>query len=160
MRKIAKPFCFILTAFILIVSFLAIFGIDSQFGDKRTVYIKGISDIRWGIDINGGLDVTFCAPDGVDATDSQMSAAESIINQRLVNLNITDSEVYVDYNKDRIVVRFPWKSDEKDFDPEKAIKEIGEMAEITFREGTATDSATGLPDAKYTDTLVIDGKSI
>lgn len=41
-----------------------------------------------------------------------MAAAESVIQQRLVNLNITDNEVYTDYNKDRIIVRFPWKEGE------------------------------------------------
>ena len=32
-----------------------------------------------------------------------------------------------------VIVRFPWKSDEKNFDPETAIQELGEMAELTFR---------------------------
>lgn len=59
-----------------------------------------------GIDVRGGVDVTFSAPADVNATQGQMKAAESIIKLRLVNKNITDYEVYTDYNKNRVVVRF------------------------------------------------------
>ena len=41
--------------------------------------------------------------DGYDATDEQMEAAKSVVEQRLVNLQITDSEVYADSGNDRIV---------------------------------------------------------
>ncbi|MFR7459408.1 MAG: preprotein translocase subunit SecD [Subdoligranulum sp.] len=45
----------------------------------------------------------------------------------------------MDYNKDRIIVRFPWKSDETDFDPQQAIDEIGTTAEMVFRKGSTAD---------------------
>ena len=65
-------------------------------------------------------------PDGdVDATPEQMTAAQTVIEDRLVGLGITDYESYVDSNKDRIIVRFPWQSGEEDFDPQAAIEEIG-----------------------------------
>lgn len=63
-----------------------------------------------------------------------MAAAESIIKVRLVSQNITDYETYVDEAKDRIIVRFPWKEGETDFNPEQAVKELGETALLTFRE--------------------------
>ena len=53
----------------------------------------------------------------------------------MVSKNITDYELYADYNNDRIIVRFPWKVDETEFDPESAIEEISATAELTFREG-------------------------
>ena len=43
-------------------------------------------------------------------------------------------------NKNRVIVRFPWKEDETDFDPEKAVAELGETALLTFREGYEVDS--------------------
>ena len=76
----------------------------------------------------------------VDATDEQMAAAKTVIEDRLVGLGITDYESYVDNNKDRIIVRFPWKSDEADFNPQTAIDEIGTTAKMVFRKGS---SATG-----------------
>ena len=62
-------------------------------------------------DIRGGVDVTFMPADDVEATDAQMTAAKTVIEDRLVGLGITDYESYVDNNKNRIIVRFPWKND-------------------------------------------------
>jgi hypothetical protein len=42
--------------------------------------------------------------------------------------NITDRDVTIDKNNGKILVRFPWKSDEADFDPQKAVTELGETA--------------------------------
>ena len=91
-------------------------------------------------DIRGGVDVTFMPADDVEATDAQMTAAKTVIEDRLVGLGITDYESYVDNNKNRIIVRFPWKNDEADFNPQTAIDEIGTTAKMVFRKGS---SATG-----------------
>lgn len=97
-----------------------------------------MDDIRLGIDIQGGVDVTFEPADGVSATENQMDAALETIKLRLANQNISDSETYVDYKSNRIIVRFPWQAGETDFDPEAAVKELGQTAELTFRYGTDT----------------------
>ncbi len=134
MRKVGKPVVFVIVAIIIVFTTLAFFGISTSYGDITTTYIKGVDDIRWGIDIRGGVDVTFTPPEGYDATPDEMAAAESIIKVRLVSQNITDYETYVDEAKDRIIVRFPWKEGETDFNPEQAVKELGETALLTFRE--------------------------
>ena len=134
MRKVGKPVVFVVVAIIIVFTTLAFFGISTSYGDITTTYIKGVDDIRWGIDIRGGVDVTFTPPEGYDATPEEMAAAESIIKVRLVSQNITDYETYVDEAKDRIIVRFPWKEGETDFNPEQAVQELGETALLTFRE--------------------------
>lgn len=134
MRKVGIPVVFVVVAIIIVFTTLAFFGISTSYGDITTTYIKGVDDIRWGIDIRGGVDVTFTPPEGYDATPEEMAAAESIIKVRLVSQNITDYETYVDEAKDRIIVRFPWKEGETDFNPEQAVKELGETALLTFRE--------------------------
>jgi preprotein translocase subunit SecD len=50
--------------FILIALFTVsvIFGFTYYYGDMSTVYIKGVNNIRFGIDIKGGVDVTFTPP--------------------------------------------------------------------------------------------------
>ncbi|MCI8650088.1 MAG: SecD/SecF family protein translocase subunit [Anaerotruncus sp.] len=136
MKKVGKPAFFVIVALIVVLTVLAFFGFSYSYGDNVTTIVKGANDIRWGIDIRGGVDVTFSPEEGYNATDDEMSAAESIIKVRLVSQNITDSEVYTDYDKDRIIVRFPWKEDETDFNPESAVKELGETALLTFRENT------------------------
>lgn len=140
MNKRGKPWHFVVVALLIVVfSVTALFGVSYRYGDTRTVYIKGASDIRFGIDIRGGVDVTFMPADDADATDDQMAAAKTVIEDRLVGLGITDYEDYVDYNKDRIIVRFPWKSDETDFNPQTAIDEIGTTAKMVFRKGSSID---------------------
>ena len=134
---------------IAVFAFTAFFGASSTYGDVTTTYIKGARDIRFGVDIKGGVNVTFLPSDGFDATDEQLDAAQSVIENRLVALNITDYELYADYNQDSLILEFPWQSDETRFDPEAAIQEIGTTAYLTFREGTSADGQ-----------LILDGASV
>lgn len=156
MKHVGKPVFFIVSILIIVFTIVSFFGISDKYGDRTDVYIKGAHNIRFGIDIRGGVEVTFTPDKSVtNVTKDQMSAAESIIKLRLLSQNITDSEVYTDFNKNRIIVRFPWKANESDFNPEKAIKELGDTAELTFREGTTTDS-NNKPDG----TIILKGSDI
>lgn len=139
MRRVKKPVFFIVVLLIAAFSYLTLFGIHSSYGDIEKTYIKGVDEIRWGIDIQGGVNATFEPADGVDATNDELEAAKTVIEQRLVSLNITDSEVYVDSSKDRIMVSFPWASGETDFNAEAAVNELGDMAELKFVKGREID---------------------
>ena len=141
MKTKGKPWQFFVVAVLIVVfAFTAFLGISTQYGDTTKIWVKGAQDIRFGIDIRGGVDVTFMPADDVEATEAQMTAAKTVIEDRLVGLGITDYESYVDNNKNRIIVRFPWKNDEADFNPQTAIDEIGTTAKMVFRKGS---SATG-----------------
>ena len=60
MNKRGKSWHLIVTALLIVVfSFTALFGVSYTYGDTKNVYIKGAEDIRFGIDIRGGVDVTF-----------------------------------------------------------------------------------------------------
>ena len=159
MKRVGKPVFFIVVVLIAVLTYLSFFGVTSYYGDVEKTIIKGADDIRWGIDIRGGVDVTFCAPADIDPTEEQMAAAESIIKLRLVNQNITDYEVYTDLNKNRVIVRFPWKEDETDFDPEKAVAELGETALLTFREGYEVDSE-GKPTGTTAEKVILTGSDV
>ncbi len=132
-KKTSKITFFVLLILIATLVFTAFFGIDSYYGDTRNVYIKGAEDIRWGIDISGGVEAVF-SPDKTDAeiTTEDMASAKAIIETRLVNQNITDYEVYSDEANHQIIVRFPWNAGESDFDAAKAVSELGETALLTF----------------------------
>lgn len=132
-KRVGKPVFFVVLILILALTFTAFFGIDNYYGDTRNVYVKGADDIRWGIDISGGVEAVF-SPDkaDVDITDEDMDAAKAIIETRLVNNNITDYEVYTDNNNHQIIVRFPWAAGESDFDAQEAVQELGETALLTF----------------------------
>lgn len=159
MKRVGKPIFFVVAIIILAFTALSFLGIKTTYGDKETVYIKGAEDIRWGIDIRGGVDVTFTPPVDVDPTEEQMNAAGEVMKQRLVSLNITDYEVYIDNKKDRIIVRFPWKEGEANFDPEAAIAELGDTAMLTFREGYELDEEGQMTGATK-ENIILEGKNV
>ena len=142
MKRVKKPVFFIIAVLILALTYTAVFGVYTQNGDTKNTWIKGVGDIRWGIDIRGGVEATFSPADGVDATADQLESAQAIIELRMVSKSITDYEIYTDEANDKIIVRFPWKSGESDFDPEKAIEEISATALLTFREGMEYETQT------------------
>lgn len=132
-KRVGKPTFFVIFILILALTFLAFFGIEDYYGDIRQVYVKGVRDIRWGIDIRGGVEAVF-SPDitDVEITSNDMESAKAIIETRLVNNNITDYEVYIDNFNHQIIVRFPWAADESDFDAQAAVQELGDTALLTF----------------------------
>lgn len=140
MKKTGKSTFFIVTILILLFTITSVLGVDKLYADRTDTYVKGVDDIRLGIDIKGGVDVTFAPAGDYDANTDQLDAATAIIKTRLTSLGITDNEVYSDEKSDRIIVRFPWQVGESDFNPEAAVKELGEMAELTFRKGTDSDT--------------------
>ena len=150
MKRISKPVFFIVAILIIAFACSAFFGVKYYDGDIQKTVVKGLSDIRWGIDIRGGVEATFKPAEDIDATDEQLDSAKSIIETRMVSSGITDYEIYADYGNDRIIVRFPWKEDDTDFDPVAAVDELSATANLTFRnpsgeivmDGSAVESAS------------------
>lgn len=151
MKRIPKPVFFIVVVLILLFACSAFIGIRYYEGDVQKTAVKGIQDIRWGIDIRGGVEATF-KPDAMKSdsdsedadsesadadvsniTDEQLDSAKSIIETRMVSQGITDYELYSDNNSKRIIVRFPWKENDEDFDPVKAVDELAATAHLSFR---------------------------
>ena len=168
MKRVAKPVFFVIAILILILSYFATFGLHTQYGDVDTTVIKGIGDIRWGIDIKGGVEATFKPADGIDASDEEIETAKAVIETRLVSNNITDYELYADASNDRIIVRFPWKEDETSFDAKNAIEEISATAQLTFRPGNSysTTDVNSKGETVYktptgdTETILMDGSNV
>ena len=137
MKRKGKVKFFVVLALLLAFIYAAFFGIsiDNYYGDTNTFHfgIKAAKDIRWGIDISGGVEAVF-SPDIKDEkiTNENMDAAKEIIETRLVNHNITDYEVYVDYDKHQVVVRFPQAMGDEEFDAQEVVNELGETAQLKF----------------------------
>lgn len=134
MKKINKATLFLVLAVILLLVSIAVCGFKTGSLD-----LKGIKDMRLGIDIRGGVEAVFKAK----ATDDnpnpnpsyeELEAARIIIEMRMDSLNIFDREITIDDVNKEIFVRFPWKSNETDFNPQKAIDELGETAMLTFKD--------------------------
>lgn len=126
----SKPVFFIIVLLTAALFLLAVFGL--KIGNFE---LKGADKMRYGIDIRGGVEATY-EPKDLDRapTESELQAARAILETRMDASNITDRDVTVDKSNGKVIVRFPWKSDEADFDPQKAVSELGETAKLTFRD--------------------------
>jgi len=110
--------------------YLSLFGLHIG-----SMNIKGADEMRFGIDIRGGVEATYTPKDlGRAPTAEELESAKTIIETRMDAENITDREVTIDSTNGAVIVRFPWKSDEADFDPQQAISELGETALLTFKD--------------------------
>lgn len=127
-------------AFIIIVlivaalAYISIFSLKIPMGAKN-INIKGLDQMRYGIDIRGGVEAVYKAKD-LDRvpTSAELESALTVIETRLDAKNILDREITINKEEGSILVRFPWKTEEKEFNPQQAIAELGETARLTFRD--------------------------
>ena len=117
------------------------------------INILGAPDMRFGVDIRGGVEGAF-QPVDLDRkpTKSELESAREVIELRMDNLNIMDRDVTIDIEGGYVMVSFPWKADEKNFNPEEAIAELGETAQLTFQdaEGNILLEGSHVVNAKAT----------
>lgn len=153
--------------FFLVIAVIAALTYIAAAGNFFGIRIPGANDIRPGIDINGGIDATLYAisEDGKKPTQDDLDTAKLIINKRLDKLGILDREVAPDVTNGRIILRIPWKPGEKEYDPDKAIKEIGKTTMLRFREvkeGDVDKNGDPLPtgDIIIQGTDVLDAKPV
>ena len=131
----SNKFIFFLVVLIIAgLTYLAFFGLNVPFGNNNIV-IQGAQEMRYGIDIRGGVEAIYQpVGEGVKPTEAELEQARAIFETRLDSQQILDREITTDTANGYILVRFPWKSGETDFDPETAIAELGEMALLTFKD--------------------------
>ena len=157
MKRTPKAAFFIVAVLIITLCVTAIFGVYAQFGDRTDTIIRGISDIRWGVDIQGGVDVVFGPADAnANPTDEQIDAVKTIIEKRLVAQNITDYEAYADAANGQVIVRFPWAN--KSQSAESLVADLGKTGMLQFYEGNSTETKDGQTIPK--GTLVLDGNDV
>ncbi len=134
MKRTPKWAFFVVAILVLALSYTSLFGVYTRYGDRTDTVIKGVGDIRWGIDIRGGVDVTFGpTDDGIEVTQENLDGVKTVIEQRLVSKNITDYEAYTDLANRQVIVRFPWANENET--PEEAVAEIGQTAMLSFHYG-------------------------
>ena len=113
MKKSRRSTFFIVAILIVAFTYLSFAGVSTYYGDNKKVIVKGVNDIRWGIDIQGGVEAVFTPDISKDKiTSKDMKKAEDIIKRRLTDQKITDSEINRDDMNKQIIVRFPWQYDE------------------------------------------------
>lgn len=131
MKRVGKPWFFVVAALIFALAYTSFFGVYEQNGDLQNTIIRGAKDIRWGTDIQGGVSVTFGPEENINATDDQIESAKSILEIRLVSSGVTDYELYADKDSDRLLVSFPWKNNDSQ-DVAGTIQSLSQSAELLF----------------------------
>ena len=157
MKSKSKATFWIVFAITVALLFVAIYGIHIG-----SFNLKGANEMRFGIDIRGGVAATYTPKDlnGTPTAD-QLEKAKTIIETRMDAQNITDREVTVDDAHGSVIVRFPWKSDDTSFDPQAAIKELGETALLTFKDPDGNVVLEGADVKKsYASTSQSDGSFV
>jgi len=130
LKSKSKSTFFVVVLITAALAYVAFYGLH-----LGSINIKGANEMRYGIDIRGGVSATYTPKDLNRApTAAELASARTIIETRMDAQNITDREITVDDTNGAILVRFPWKSDEANFDPQAAISELGETALLTFRD--------------------------
>ena len=129
-RRVNRGTFWIVLILIAAITYTAICGVTIG-----SFNVPSANDMRFGIDIRGGVEATYFPKDynGVPSA-AELDSAKKIIETRCDAQNILDREITVNREAGSILVRFPWKADETEFNPEKAIAELGETALLTFRD--------------------------
>ncbi len=119
----------ILLVAVVLLGVLSVFGV----GRKGTFSYE---NIRQGLDLKGGVSITYEA-DKETPTPDEMSSAISLIRDRLDRRGYTEAEV-AKQNDNRIRVDIPGVQD-----AETAIKEIGQTAQLFFTDEADNVLLTG-----------------
>jgi preprotein translocase subunit SecD len=132
----------------------------AAFGSILGFDVRGVYDIRPGIDISGGVDARLYAvtDDGSLPSKQDLETAKLIIEKRLDSKKIYDKNITYDEQKGYLLVQIPHKTGEK-FDPQASIEEIGQTAKLTFQE---VDESKRDASGNYlpTDKIVIQGSDV
>ncbi|NMA67173.1 MAG: protein translocase subunit SecD [Clostridiaceae bacterium] len=129
-----KTRLFMVILVVMIICVLSITGL----GPENARIVKGVNELRTGIDIRGGISAVMepVYPNGSQGRNvaEDLSSARRIIEARLDAQGIFDKTINVDATNNRLVIDIPWAQNEKEFDPRKALDELGSTGALTFQE--------------------------
>ena len=117
---------------ILAIAYLSIFGL--KIGDRQI--IKSVKEIKTGLDISGGVTITYQAKaeEGKSISETDLKKSEAVIRKRLENKNIYDYIVRSDVSSSQITVEIPANINDKSRDPLEAVEGLDKTAKIEFRD--------------------------
>lgn len=160
-----KAVFFVVLALIAALCYIVLEGIPlPNQGDTQKWLFKGVmSDgLSLGIDIRGGVDVTF-RPNlskGQAITNTIVKQTADVLNTRLDGLKITDRTVQPNYTKGYVVVRFPWPKGTTSYNAEDAIKALGATNKLTFKDASGKELMSGADVASASVHPVETGSSL
>ena len=107
---------------------LVLIGLVSwiSFGSFPGLENRSAQNIHLGLDLAGGVSITYQAKDGIVPAEEEMQGALSVIQRRLDSKGYTEANAFID-GTNRIRVEIPGVEDAS-----KAVEEIGRTAMLQF----------------------------
>lgn len=141
----------------LLVGYLAIFGLT--IGGKTI--IKGAKSIKTGLDISGGITISYQAEaeEGKEITEGDLEKSKAVIQKRLEAKNIYDYIIRIDSNTNQINVEIPTNTSDTSVDPLAAVEGLDRTAVVQFRdaegeEGNVLLQGEDIESAKYSEDAI------
>lgn len=138
----------------LLVGYLAIFGLT--IGGKTI--IKGAKSIKTGLDISGGITISYQAEaeEGKEITEGDLEKSKAVIQKRLEAKNIYDYIIRIDSNTNQINVEIPTNTSDTSVDPLAAVEGLDRTAVVQFRdsEGKVLLQGEDIESAKYSEDAI------
>lgn len=138
----------------LLLGYLAIFGLKI----KDTTIIKGAKSIKTGLDISGGVTISYQAEaeEGKEITSGDLEKSKAVIQKRLEAKNIYDYIIRVDSNTNQINVEIPTNTSDTSVDPLAAVEGLDRTAVVQFRDsdGNVLLQGEDIESAKYSEDAV------
>ena len=135
----------IVTIIILLTAYITVFGITIN--GKN--YFKRVDNITTGLDISGGVSVTYQAVNDGEITESDLESAKAVICKRVEASGIYDYFIRIDNAKGQIAIEIPADTSNTEVDPLEVVKSLAQTAEVKFvdEEGNVLISGSDIASA-------------
>jgi len=129
--------------FALAITYIASLGVDFRMG-TNDIKIPNPSEMRFGIDIKGGIEAYFMPEDpNYLPTEAELADARRVFEFRLDAKNVMDREIILDRTSGLVMIRFPFKSSEDASNAQNTIDDIGKTAKLEFKDPSGNVIFTG-----------------
>ncbi len=154
---------FKLFAVVLVIAIICVLAFTGL-GPENARIIKGVNEIRTGIDIRGGISAILepVYPEGSEGRNiaDDLASSQKIIEERLDAQGIFDKSINVDATNNRLVIDIPWATNETEFDPRKALDELGSTGALTFQEVNDEDMYKDESELTPSGKIVLTGEDV
>lgn len=136
-------------ALIAFLGYVVVAGLP-WFGGKYVLGVANPKAIRYGLDLSGGVTITYMPENGIVPTQGQMDTVKSIMTKRLQAQNYFDANVTTS-STNRVIVEIPNLTD-----PQAAVEKLGKTALLEFIELPGAAPETGIIPEGY-GTVILTG---
>jgi len=157
-NRIGKAWFPIMMILIFSLAYLTVFGWYTADG---TAIVRGVKDIRWGMDVSGGVSVTFGPADQTENMAGELvDYSAQVITQRLEDNDVSSYEIYTDKENQRIIVVVP-RQPEGSQSTDELVSSVSASARITAVEGRfGTKSIINTYKDDFGRTVAVDSGSV